>query len=90
MNINVHIDRLILDGLDLDGLDPDALSGDVRLALERLLVERGPHDSLAAGGSWGSVRGGDLSGPTAPHEDLGSRIADAIYAGLSGQEGARP
>ena len=89
MNINVHIDRLILDGVDLDGLDPSVLSRDVQTALHDLLVQRGLHDSFATEGSWGSIRGGDLYGMTSPRERLGAGIASAIHAGLSGNEGAR-
>ena len=82
MNINLHIERLILDGLPVgEGQGPS-----VQEAVERELAER-----LAAGGVPGlaghlqRVQAPDriaLARAAAPSE-LGAQIAGAVYGALS-------
>jgi hypothetical protein len=86
-NITVSIDRLILDGLPIEGMVPDTLAAEVQLALEGLLAERGVHEDIAAGGAWGSIRGGEITGADRDPEQLGTQIARAIHTGLGGQRG---
>ena len=89
-HVNLHIDRLILDGVPLDGLDADVLSNEVRLALASVLAARGLRGSIAAGGAWDSIRGAEIAAAEAHPDGLGTRIAHAIHAGLEGKEGTTP
>jgi hypothetical protein len=89
-NITVSIDRLILDSLPTEGMSSEALSAEVRRELASLLAERGMHKGIAAGGAWGSIRGGEITGIEADPGQLGTQIAQAIHAGLGGQRGEAP
>lgn len=82
MNINVHIERLILDGLLVKGSDGSIVQAAVETELARLLAEQG-----LTGVSGGSIP--SLS--TAPIElsrdpkaaPLGHQIAQAIHTGFT-------
>jgi hypothetical protein len=83
MNLNVHIDRLVVD----DGLFPPEETGSLRAAaqaeLARLLATGGLAPELLAGGTLPGRPGGTLdltaaAGPVAAGRDL----ARAMFAGL--------
>jgi hypothetical protein len=83
MNIDLHIERLVLDGIDLPPGGTDQLGASVKAELRRLLSERGVSPDLANGAGLARVAapsievppGGDLAG-------LGRAIAGAVYGGL--------
>jgi hypothetical protein len=81
MNINVHIERLILEGLPVKGSEGPAVQAAVEGELARLLAERGL-DGLAGGAvpslSAGSI---ELAGGARPAH-LGRQIARAIHGGI--------
>ena len=85
MNIQLHIERLVLDGLPLERGQGPALQAAVEAELARLLTENGLAESLAQGGAMRSLRGGDiqLAAGGSPTE-MGTRIAGAVYGGIGG------
>ncbi len=82
MNVELHIDRLVLDGIDLDHAGRPVLQAAVEAELSRLLAAGGL-GALAAGGAVPSVRaeGIQLSGDGNPAQ-LGRQIAGAVYGGI--------
>jgi len=83
MNVNVYIERLILEGVEVSSLDRPALQAAVESELTRLLVEGGLHPDLTAGGARASMRGGAFQPPAGGKPDhLGQQIARAVYGGI--------
>ena len=83
MNINVHIDRLILDGIPLSNHRWLVLQAAVEGELARLLAADGLAPSLLAGGavprvSAGAIQLTNQGDPT----DLGQQIAQVVYGGI--------
>jgi hypothetical protein len=83
MNVNLHIDRLILDGIDVGPAQRPHLQAAVEAELGRLLTEGGMGESLAAGGAVPSLRaeGFQMSGDGNPAQ-LGQQIARSVYGGI--------
>jgi hypothetical protein len=81
MNINVHIERLILDGLPVDGRQGSVLQVGVEAELVRLLGEKGlPAISatMVERLSGGMIQ---LTGKSQPAY-LGQQIAQSIYTAM--------
>ncbi len=83
MNINLHIERLILDGVDIGPNQRHLLHASVQSELCRLLTEGGVAPQLTAGGAQPLVTSpaiqlGSGHGPT----ELGRQIAGAVYGGI--------
>jgi hypothetical protein len=83
MNVNLHIDRLILDGIDLDPAQRPALQAAVEAELGRLLSEGGVGADFAGGGAVPSVKAGgfEMGGDGNPQQ-LGAQIARSVYGGI--------
>jgi hypothetical protein len=83
MNINLHIDRLVLDGLPIDHQDGPRVKAAIEVELSRLLSANGLANSLLAGGATPSVPapGIQMSSDGNPAR-LGRKIARAIYGGI--------
>jgi hypothetical protein len=89
-NIQLHIDRLVLDGFNLSLRERQQLQTSIETELGRLLGERGLHDGLAQGVAVSSVsatpiqvaRAGGQTGTA-----LGQQIAASLYQSI-GQQGA--
>lgn len=83
MNINVHIERLILDGLPIGYGQRPLVQAAVEAELARLLADDGLSPELLAGGALPSVRTGSIQlaneGTTI---QLGRQIAQAVYGGI--------
>ena len=83
MNINLHIERLILDGLPLEPHQGPLVRAAVAAALGRLLAEGGLSPQLAAGGALPSVRAAALRlGAGVAPAQVGQQIAHAVYGGI--------
>jgi hypothetical protein len=82
VNVELHIDRLVLEGIDLDHAGRPVLQAAVEAELSRLLAAGGV-GALAAGGAVPSVRaeGIQMSGDGNPAQ-LGRQIAGAVYGGF--------
>lgn len=83
MNINVHIERLILDGLPVAHRERPMLQAAVEAELARLLTSEGLAPHLLTGGAIPRLRGGNIQltseGDTG---QLGRQIAWAVYGGI--------
>jgi hypothetical protein len=84
MNINLHIERLILDGLPIAQHQGAVVQAAVETELSRLLTERGLASSLQSGGAMPNLRTDGIqltmgSNPT----QMGQQIAQAFYGGFS-------
>ncbi len=85
MNINVSIERLILDGLPLTHSQRPQVQAAVEAELARLLAAGGLATTLQEGGALPSIPGGSiqLRSDSNPHT-LGQQIAHAVYGGIGG------
>ena len=83
MNVNVHIDRLILDGLSLTSSQGPLVQAAVEAELARLLTAGGLAEGLADGGALPSLRANaiQLTSDGNPHE-IGRQIAQSVYGGI--------
>lgn len=82
MNVNLHIERLILDGIDIEPAHRPILQAALERELGRLIARGGVGPELVAGGAVPSVKGGfELSGTGNPRQ-LGRQIARAVYGGI--------
>jgi len=85
MNINVHIERVVLDGVPVD--QPRILRRALERELTSRLMEGGLLPELRSGGAVPHVRGGaiELSQRSHPAR-LGSQIAGAVYRGIGARK----
>lgn len=83
MNIQLHIERLILDGVDLSPGQRHLLQTGVEMELTRLLGEGGLATQLMAGGAQARIVSPSISldGGVGTAE-FGQQIAGAVYAGI--------
>ncbi|WP_321416893.1 hypothetical protein [uncultured Desulfobacter sp.] len=83
MNINLHIERLVLDGLVLGPEQGAKVKAAVEVELSRMLQEGGIAPGIQKGEELPSIRTKPLqvSGKASPHT-LGSQIAQAVYGGI--------
>lgn len=83
MIINVHIERLVLDGLPVDKRSSSQIQAAVQAKLAELLVADGVSESLQNLGAVHSIRAPGISlYEKALPASVGSSIADAIHGGL--------
>jgi hypothetical protein len=83
MNINLHIDRLILDGVNVPHSQRHLLQTSVESELTRLFTKGGVPQHLANRGISPQVPAGaiDMSSGNDPVR-LGQRIAQSVYGGI--------
>jgi len=79
MNINVSIERLVLDGLAVSHAQGSLLGAAAERELARLLAIRGLEMSLQSGGAWPSVPVSVIQLTSSRPAQLGQQIAQAIY-----------
>jgi hypothetical protein len=83
MNINLHIERLVLDGIQLGPGQRPLLQAAVEAELTRLLARDGLNDALRSGGALYSARAAEIQlvkdGNPA---QLGEQIAEVVYGGI--------
>lgn len=83
MNIELHIERLILDGLPVAAADSTSVLTAVRTELTRLLTEDGLAPGLQRGGGIAGIRGADVHlSPTPAPDTVGREIGAAVHEGL--------
>ncbi|MDH3287861.1 MAG: hypothetical protein OEP48_09105 [Betaproteobacteria bacterium] len=86
MNINLHIERLILDGLPLEQRQGPHLQAAVERELTRLLAS-GSIEVFNTGGTLASIRGSSIRvAEGAKPAGLGKQIAAVVYGGLGGRQ----
>lgn len=83
MNINLHIERLILDGVNVPHGQRHLLRANVEAELGRLMSKGGVPPSLENGGAVPSVsaKGIQTTGGNDPAQ-LGQQIARSVYGGI--------
>jgi hypothetical protein len=83
VNINLHIERLVLDGLNIGPEQGAQVKTAVEAELSRLLTEGGLASGLQGGGALNQVRssGIQLANDRNP-AGLGKQIAGAVYGGI--------
>lgn len=83
MNINLHIERLVLDGLDIAPEQRPVLQAAVEKELTHLLASGGVSDSLRSGGAFYGLRAAGIHvvSDGSPAR-LGEQIAGAVYGGI--------
>ena len=87
MNIELNIERLVLDGVEAATPRERAqIRAAVEAELSRLLTEGGLAHELAGGGALPAIAAGNvqLNGGRDPWQ-LGEQIARAVYEGIGGQ-----
>ncbi len=83
MNIQLHIDKLILDGFSLSPHERTVLHAAFERELTRLLAERGLNQTLANGAAVPSINVGNIQvGAGLPPANLGVQIAQSVYGGI--------
>jgi hypothetical protein len=83
MNINLHIERLVLDGLPVESRQADALREAVEAELIRLLTESGLSAGLQTGGVIPRLQAQaiHLDARNSPPQ-IGEQIGRAVYGSL--------
>lgn len=83
MNVNLNIERLVLEGFSLRPGEQVLVRAAVERELSRLLTERGVSPQLLSGGAFPRLDAGDmrLSGGESPRQ-VGTQIARALYGGI--------
>jgi hypothetical protein len=84
MKLEIHIERLVLDGLDIPYHRQPELQGAVETELASLFTANVPANDLFSGGTVSHIAAGDISGAdeNTPGR-LGRQIARAVYEGVS-------
>lgn len=84
MNINLHIEQLVLDGISVESHQRPVLKAALEKELGSLLTHNGTLPGLQSSGAFNTVRAnsinvGEKNGPS----DLGQQIARSVYGGLN-------
>lgn len=83
MNINIQIERLILEGVDVSPSQRVRLQAAIEAELSRLVTVNGLPSHLQAGGTIPKLPANlSLTNTTNPMQ-LGQEIAQAIYGGMN-------
>ncbi len=82
MNINLHIERLVLDGVDIAPGQRHLLQASVETELTRLLTDRGLTPSLAQGVVLPRLSTGGMQLTGNNPTQLGQQIAQSVYGGI--------
>jgi hypothetical protein len=80
-NIQLHIERLVLDGLPLSRVQAQQMQGALEVELSRLLSEGGLAPQFLQGGALSRLPGGELNHFENPGQ-MGSQVARAVYSGI--------
>ncbi len=84
MNIDLHIERLVLEGIAVSHADRARLQNALETELVRLLSSGGLNRSFEAGIALPSVKAGNIEmKPGQGAAELGRQIAQAVYGGMS-------
>lgn len=85
MNVNLHIERLILDGVEIQPGQQHSLATAVESELVRLLSAGGLSRELTAGGALPSIKANGIELSNGLNQiGLGKQIAQSVYSGLKG------
>jgi hypothetical protein len=83
MNINLHIERLVLDGLPIERNQGPHIQAAVEAELTRLLAENGLAGDLQKGGVVSGIRANQIQfAPGSNPTQMGTQIARSVYGGI--------
>lgn len=83
MKMNVHIERLVLEGLPVSSWQGPQIRSAVQKELTRLLFAGGLSDELRGGVAVPGIRAGAIQvGPDYQPATLGQSIAQAVHGGV--------
>jgi hypothetical protein len=83
MKIDLHIERLVLDGLPVDSAQGPAIRAAIQTELTQLLSTHGLSGELRSGVAVPQVRGGTLDLKASQKSaNLGRGIAQAVFTGV--------
>ncbi|MEL6763682.1 MAG: hypothetical protein AAFO87_08470 [Cyanobacteria bacterium J06607_6] len=83
MNVNLHIEELVLDGINLSPRQRSQLSAALQAELTRLIATEGMSPSLQLGGWRDRLSASNLQlSPDQSPTAMGHHIAQSIYGGL--------
>jgi hypothetical protein len=86
MNINIHIERLVLDGLPIARHQGPLVQAAVEAELARLLAADGLEVNLLTGGALSHVQAGSIQlARDGNPGQLGQQIAQTVYGGIGGE-----
>jgi hypothetical protein len=84
MNINLHIERLVLDGISVESQQRHILKATLETELERLLARNGIASDLQSGGAFNTIRTDPIDvGEKNEPSHLGQQIARSVQGGLN-------
>lgn len=83
MNINLHIERLLLDGVSIAPDQLHILQASVETELTRLLTDGGLSPGLAQGTSWPRMSTSGIQLTDNNPTQIGLHIAQSVYEGIS-------
>lgn len=91
MNIELHIERLVVDGVSpAQAASSWVLGAAVERELAQLLASRGLDPALASGGTVAALRAPAMPPSTGENADaLGRRIAQSVHGSLTAREPVR-
>ena len=88
MNIELRIDRLVLEGLPLSAAQGALVQRAVEQELARLLAEGGLAESWQKGGALPVMQGSAITlAPGGSPVQMGAQIAQSVYSGLNPRAG---
>lgn len=88
MNINLHIERLVLDGVSVEPHQRTELKATMESELGRLLLTNGISSSVQSNNNTRAVRGDSISiGSNNDASHIGQQVAGAVYGGMGNESG---
>jgi hypothetical protein len=82
MNVNLHIERLVLDGIELTSDQQPVLTASLTAELTRVLADGALGAHLAQGATLSRLSVGGAQWSTGNPQQLGQQIAQSVYRGL--------
>ena len=83
MNINLHIERLVLDGINISPGQRDLLQASITTELTQLLNNAGLAGMLVEGGALPRLSTNNIQLTSNKPMELGQKIAQSVYGGIS-------
>jgi hypothetical protein len=83
MDINLHIERLVLDGIKLNHYQRRQLQASVQTELARLLIDGGLASSFMQGVAMPKLNANAIQTRGNDATQLGQQIAQSVYGGIS-------
>jgi hypothetical protein len=84
MKVNLHIERLILNGLPIERAQGPLVKAALEVELTRLLAEGGLGAELTSGGAVPAIKADSIELIDGSPTLMGRQIARSVYGGMSG------